>query len=146
MHRLNQYINKDLLRHARLLHAMTLSIATKLPDPVADHCWVGGINAETLVIITDSGNWVVSVRYQQHELLKQLNCEFRSELNQTLKRVKVKVSVFPRSENKPSHKPSLSTRNAQLLASTASNISDPDIREALLHLAMRGRAMPRYRS
>ena len=146
MHPLNQYINKDLLRHARLLHAMTLSISTKLPDPVADHCWVGGINGETLVIITDSGNWVVSVRYQQHELLKQLNCEFRSELGQTLKRVKIKVSVFLRSEKKPTRKPSLSMQNAQLLASTASNINDPDIRGALLHLAMRGKPTPKHSS
>ncbi len=144
MHPLNQYLNIELLRHARLLDAMTLCIRTKLPYPVANHCWAGGLNGETLVIVTDSGNWVVSIRYQQYELLKQLNCEFRGELVETLKRMKIKVAALtlPRNKKQITRKPSLSKQNARLLASTASGINDPDLGVALLQLAMRGKSRP----
>ena len=94
------------------------------------------------MIITDSGNWVVSIRYQQHELLKQLNCEFRGELRNTLKRMKIKVAALPVREQKPTCKLSLSKQNAQYLASAAAAITDPDLRAALLQLAMRGKPNP----
>lgn len=139
MHLLNRYLDKELLQQAQLLHAVTLSIRTRLPHPAAEHCWAGSMRDDTLVIITDSGHWVVPIRYQQHELLKQLNSEFRFELRQTLKRMRIKVATPTGSVKKRTRKPTLSTQNAQLLASTASGITDPDLKAALQHLATRAK-------
>lgn len=137
MQTLNRYFNKDLLKHAHFLQTVTLSIRTRFSNTAAKHCWVGGINDETLVIVTDSANWVIPIRYQQHELLKQLNCEFRNELHQQLKRIKIKVSFPQKTPVVRRPQLSLSIPSARILASTAAGINDPELRALLLRLAKR---------
>jgi hypothetical protein len=137
--KLNEYFDKDLLKHAHFLHTVTLSLRTRFSNTMAEHCWVGGIIDGALVIVTDSANWVIPIRYQQHELLKQLNCEFRNELLQQLKRIKIKVSLPPHTPMARRTQLALSIPNARILASTASGINDPDLRAVLLRLSKRAK-------
>lgn len=135
MQALNQFLDKDIVRQAQLLHMLTLSLTSRLPLPAATHCWVAGIRDHTLIVITDSANWVVPIRYQQFEILKQLNSEFQ----QNLKRLRVKVSSPTYRATNPINKPILSSQNAQHLTSVAGAIDDQDLKAALLRLASRAK-------
>ncbi|MEN8128696.1 MAG: DciA family protein [Pseudomonadota bacterium] len=133
MQQINRYIDQDLIRQAQFLHVLTQSLRLRLPVTVRAHCWAGGIRDNTLVVITDSANWAVPIRYQQYELLKQLNTEFQ----QNLKRVKIKVTNIAYQRKKPANRPSISLQSAQHLASTASTMQDSELKSALLRLSKR---------
>ena len=145
MQPLNRFIDPAMIKHAQFLHALTMSVRTRLPASVAEHCWVGGIHGDTLVVITNSGNRTIPIRYQQHELLKLLNSEFRTDLKQALKRLKVKVTAPQESINtkapvgakKPISQPSFTKQTALHLLSVASDVADSELRSALLKLASR---------
>jgi hypothetical protein len=89
---LERFIDSRLLKRLRLLEALTCAIRPLLPAAGAEHCWVVDVRERTLVVLTDSANWAVSIRYQQRELLKQVNDQFRLELACALERVKIRVS------------------------------------------------------
>jgi hypothetical protein len=89
---LEHFIDSRLLKRLRLLEALTCAIRPLLPAAGAEHCWVVDVREGTLLVLTDSANWAVSVRYQQRELLKQLNDQFHPELASPLQRVKIRVS------------------------------------------------------
>lgn len=74
------------------MEALTAAIRPLLPAAGAEHCWVVDVRNRTLVVLTDSASWAVSIRYQQRELLKQLNDQFRPELAGRLERIKIRVS------------------------------------------------------
>ena len=145
MQPLNHFIDPAMIKHAQFLHALTMSVRTRLPASVAEHCWVGGIRDDTLVVITNSGNRTIPIRYQQHELLKLLNSEFRTDLKQTLKRLKIKVTASQRSlaanipvgAKNPISQAPLSKQTAQHLLSVAADVADSELRSALLKLASR---------
>ena len=137
MQTINQLLDKQITKKAQFLHLVTLSLRSRLPTPSAEHCWAGGIRDNTLVVITDSANWVVPIRYQQFELLKQINSDFQKDL----KRLKIKVSN-PKYRSRaviPTNLPTLSVLNAQQLTSVAATIDDQELRTALLHLASRAK-------
>jgi hypothetical protein len=90
--------------------------------------------------LTDSSSWAVSIRYQQHEILKLLNSEFRPELQQTLKRLKIKVVSLPNGRKKTISKLHLSQSSARLIAATADAIQDPGLSVALRRLADHGKS------
>ena len=135
MHSVSQLLDKGIIKQAKFLHLVTLSLRSRLPAPAAEHCWAAGMQDRTLVVVTDSANWVVPIRYQQFELLKQLNSEFRQNLN----RIRIKVSHPSHSTKKPIDRPKLSRQNALQLTSVASTIDDKGLKSALLHLASRAK-------
>ena len=143
-----RYVNPDMVAHARFLYSLTLCIRSKLPPKIANHCWTGGIYGDTVTIVTDSASWGVQARYQQYEILKQINTEFRSDLQTELKRIKIKVANIQEPTTterlvgvkKPISRPVLSRKNAQLIAAAAGNTTDPEIKAALLKLANRTRS------
>ena len=135
MQAIHQLLDKDIIKQAQFLHMVTLSLRSRLPAPAAKHCWAAGIRDQTLVVITDSANWVIPIRYQQFELLKQLNSEFQ----QNLKRVRIKVSNPIYRAKNPTSRPIMSTQSALQLTSVASTIDDQGLRTALLRLADRAK-------
>lgn len=137
------YLDSRLIQRARLLQSLTHSVRSRLAPVVAEHCWVAGIQNNTLIILTDSSSWAVSIRYQQHELLKLLNSEYRPELEQTLKRLKIKVITLPNGRKKTISKPRLSQSSARLIASAADAIRDPGLSVALKRLADHGKPAKR---
>ena len=148
MQSIYRYVNAHIVAHARFLYSLTLSIRSKLPPSIANHCWTGGIYGDTLTIVTDGASWGVKARYQQYEILKQINTEFRSDLQTELRRIKIKVANIQEPTTtgrsarvkKPISRPVLSRKNAQLLTATAVNSSDSEIKSALLKLANRARS------
>lgn len=138
MQPLIQLLGKDIIRQARFLHMLTLSLRSRLPELAVEHCWVAGIRDHTLVVITDSANWVVPIRYQQFELLKQINSEFQ----QNLKRLRIKVSNPTYRVKNPTNRPALSSQNARQLTSLAATIDDQGLKTALLRLASRAKRFP----
>lgn len=135
MQQINRYLDKDLIRQAQFLHVLTESLRSRLPITVGAHCWAGGIRDNTLVVITDSANWTIPIRYQQYELLKQINSEFQKNL----KRVKIKVVNIAYQREKPANRPSISVQSAQHLASIASTMQDSGLKSALLRLSKRSK-------
>lgn len=138
MHSLKNLINPKLIEKAYFYQQLTLSLRSRLPEPLAKHCWVGGFRGNTLIVVTDSSHWATPIRYQQHELLKQINEEFGPQLHETLIRLKIKVVSGTYGSKKPIKRPELSASNAHRLASLASTMADPELKSALLSLAKRG--------
>lgn len=133
------FIDRKLLSQIHFLTQLTTSLRSRLPSSMAEHCWVASYDRDTLCVLTDSSNWTLALRYQQREILKQLNTEFRLELQAPLKRLKVRIAATtPRSTRIPLPRPTLSTANAALIDSVATSISDPELSAALSRLAKRG--------
>jgi hypothetical protein len=70
---------------------LTNSLHSRLSLALRQHCWVIDVIGNTLVIITDNAERATTIRYQQHELLKQINEEFTGSLDVPVRRMRVKV-------------------------------------------------------
>ena len=139
MHPLTRFLDSKLIQRSQLLQTLTHRARSRVSPTVAKHCWVAGIHSDVLVVLTDSSSWAVSIRYQQHEILKLLNSEFHMELEQTLKRLKIKVVSLPNGGKKTISKPRLSESSARLIATAAETIQDPELSIALKRLAQHGK-------
>lgn len=137
MQTLKSFLNESLVRQARLFQTMTDSLRLQLPAEVAEHCWVGGIRDRVLVVVTDSASFGTLAYYQQHEILKRINSDFRMELPAPLTRLKTRITKQAPQTRLPSQRPRLSADNARGLACAAMNIDDPGLKSALLKLARR---------
>ena len=134
MRQINELIDANIIKQARLLDEMTASLRSLLPPDIAPHCWVAGYRHSILSIVTDSSSWVLAVRYQQHEIFKLFNTVYRLAAN----KLKIKVTnPLPQPTKSPIH-PTISFNTRKLLESIASTTSDPGLRSALWRLAKRG--------
>lgn len=95
MKKLGSDFGEELLQRARLLERMTESARSRLPRGLAQHCWVGAYDSSSLTLITDDPVFSTPIRYQQQEILKQLNEEFSGELGCRFRKAAVRVSRFP---------------------------------------------------
>ena len=91
MQKLSSYISADLQDKTKLLHRLTLSLRMQLPETLARHCWVVSLDNRTLTIITDDPGQASLLRYQQYEILKQLNQELGLASKEYLNRLKIKI-------------------------------------------------------
>ena len=137
MRKFSSYINTDLQKKAKLLHRLTLSLRMHLPAELASHCWVGGVADRTLTIITDDPSRASLVRFQQREILKQLNQELSLTVKEYLNRIKIKISTIASGSEDLTKAPFLSTSSAQHIDECACNIKDLELRQALQQLARR---------
>lgn len=92
MQSLKTLLDGNLVRQAQLFEAMTKSLRRHLPTEAATHCWIGGTRDQTLVVITDSASFTVAAHYRQHEILHEINSEFRADLAAPLTSLKMKVA------------------------------------------------------
>lgn len=143
MDTLTSFFNSRLIRQARLLEAMTSRLRLHLSTQVGEHCWVGGVRDQTLVVITDSASFAVAAHYQQHDILKRINADFQADLPMPLIKFKTKVAKRPRTTEKRLARPTLSTDSARGLESAADNIADLELKSALTKLARRSVRRPR---
>lgn len=143
MEQLKSYLSTGLLRHARLLEAMTKTLRSHLPAEVAAHCWVGGVRGRMLVVVTDSASFAVAAHYRQHEILARINNDFKAELREPLGEFKTRVSPLPAAAKMPRKRPELSSDSARGLACAAESVTDPELKAALTRLAQRG-GKPRF--
>lgn len=94
MKRLGSNLDPALLERARLLERMTASARSRLPPHLAEHCWVGTYENASLTLITDNAAFTTPIRYQQQEIIKQLNEEFGAALGCRFRKATVRVSRF----------------------------------------------------
>jgi hypothetical protein len=142
MQTLKSFLDHRLVRQARLFEAMTERLRIHLPAEVAPHCWVGGVRDRILIVVSDSASFSMLVHYQQHEILKQVNSDFSLELPAPLTKLKTKIAKLPAAVKRPLVRPRLSADDARRLTSVAANITDPELKSALIRLAQRGSKAP----
>ncbi len=110
MRKLSSYINKDLQHQAKYLHRLTLSLRMHLPEDLANHCWVANVENRILTIVTDDPSRASALRFQQLEILKQLNSEL-STVNEYLNQIKVSISKYTSGIKSPTEKRFLYPKN-----------------------------------
>ena len=137
MQKLSSFIGSDLQKKAKLLHRLTLSLKMQLPAVLADHCWVASIENRTLTIITDDPSRASLVRFQQYEILKQLNQELSLTVKEYLNQIKIRISKVTSGIESPTKPETLSPPSAHLINECASGINDIGLKKALQKLSMR---------
>lgn len=139
MQKCSSYIGLDLQKKAKLLHRLTLSIRMQLPEDLASHCWVASIDNRTLTIVTDDPNRASVIRFQQREILKQLNQELSLTVKEYLNQIKVKICNIMGGANQPMKAQNLSQNSADHINRCSKDIKDLALREAMKRLALRGK-------
>tara|TARA_R110002049_G_scaffold182041_2_gene349698 strand:- start:118676 stop:119083 length:408 start_codon:yes stop_codon:yes gene_type:complete len=91
MRPIHSLIDSKLLNRTQIVQSLTNSLHSRLSSELRQHCWVIDIIGNTLVLITDNADRATTLRYQQHELLKQVNEEFSGSLEVPVRRMKVKI-------------------------------------------------------
>lgn len=112
---------------------LLISVRSRLPDPIGDHCLAAVLSEGVLTLYVDSPAWATHARFLKEPLQRDLH-----PLGISFAQLKIKVfRPFYRSTRH--HRPSLvlSPENASLLKLGASGVSDPQLAEALLRLAER---------
>lgn len=82
MQPLKHYIGTELKEQAQANHLINTVLRRLLPSPLNQHVWVIGIEKNCLQLMTDRAVWATRLRYQQRELLKQINCDPALKLNE----------------------------------------------------------------
>ncbi len=132
------YISLDLQKKAKLLHRLTLSLKMLLPEDLASHCWVAGIDDRTLTIVTDDPNRASIIRFQQREILKQLNQELSLTVKEYLNQIKVKIGNVINGVNTTTKVEFLTQNSARHIQQCAKSIKDIELQKAMHQLAKRG--------
>ena len=91
MRPIHSLIDTKFLTKARYITALTTSVRSRLSPELREFCWVVDIIGNCLVIVTDRPEHATVLRYQQHEVVKQINEEFTSSLSVPVRRIKIKV-------------------------------------------------------
>ncbi len=136
--KISSYISLDLQKKAKLLHRLTLSLKMQLPEDLASHCWVAGIDNRTLTIVTDDPSRASIIRFQQREILKQLNQELSLTVKEYLNQIKVKICNVINGVNHPTKAEFLTVSSANHIKQCAKSIKDLELQKAMQQLAERG--------
>ena len=91
MQSINHLIHRHYLKKAAFLGQLSSSIRSRLSPDLAPHCWVADIVTNQLTLVTNRAERATLLRYQQHEILKQLNEEVSVELGRPLYRLRVRL-------------------------------------------------------
>jgi hypothetical protein len=134
-HRATQFLPRHWLERMEQVRQLEHCIRFFLPEPLKSHCWPSGIQGKELVLITDNSTWATQLRYQQHQILKQVN----SDLNLDLKKLRVRISSRNIKIRKTLPPRKMSQKSAELIMQGARSVSDRALREALLRLAEKGK-------
>ncbi|SEP60517.1 hypothetical protein SAMN05421693_1027 [Ectothiorhodospira magna] len=136
MRRTQTYLNPDLLQQAALLERLTRDIKTLLPPGPREHCWVSGIQAGVVTLVTDSGVWATPLRYRQRDILARLQREHGIQARTI--RIRVRPAVTPPATTSRLQPPEpLTTKARQALLGAANTVTDPELGQVLRRLAMR---------
>ena len=91
MRPIHSLIEAKLLNRTQNIQSLTASLRSRLSSELRHHCWVVDVIGNTLVLITDNAERATILRYQQHELVKQINEEFGHKLAAPVRRIKIKI-------------------------------------------------------
>jgi len=125
-----------LLSHARALGELDAQLQKLIPAPLNEHCRILSLQDGVLTLAADSPVWTARLRFHGAQLVKQ----FSRQPAVTVRTVRVRVRP-PHVHRPQPAAPRLSSpcspANAEVLQQTASTLSDPDLKSALLRLARR---------
>jgi hypothetical protein len=122
----------QLVTQARQLALLTRTVQAHLGAPLAEHCWVAGIDEAELRLVTDGPAWRHRLRYQQAEILKTVATA--SPLRPRRMRVTVCPPQAPAVRSGSGRAP-LSARAAQAIEAGAQSLADPELSALLARLA-----------
>lgn len=91
MRPIQSLIEQKYLTRVKINQSLTQSVRSRLAKELAQYCWVTGIENEYLLLVTDRAERATILRYQQHELVKQVNEEFANKIKRPIRKVKIKV-------------------------------------------------------
>lgn len=124
-----------LLARARALSALDARLHKFIPPPLNEHCRVLSVRDATLVLAADSPVWAARLRFQSIQLIKQLTESGTVNLRT------VEVRIRPPADQGVAHKSqrrkAFTRETGHILGQAARDLSDPDLRAALLRLASR---------
>ncbi|WP_412852353.1 DciA family protein [Ectothiorhodospira shaposhnikovii] len=136
MRRPRTLLAPELLHRARELENLTQSVRDLLPPGPREHCWVGGLEAGALILVTDTGAWASQLRYLQREILKQVKAHHGLQAKSVRIRVRPAMGSV-RSESRARQLDPLSPRARSALLGAARAVDDPELSQALRRLAAR---------
>lgn len=93
MKKLLDHLDPHLLARIRLQLAITQSLRRQLPEPLGSSCWCSNIEGATLTVSVNDNHQAPLIHYQQRELLKHVNAEFKDRLNQPLRQLRIQVAA-----------------------------------------------------
>jgi hypothetical protein len=132
--RASRFLPRQWAERLQELRLLDHSLKYYLPEPLRSHCWPAGITGNQLTLVTDSSTWATQLRYQQQQLLKQVNTDLG------LKLIKLRVRISSRQIYRRKVWPArhMTQKSADLIKQGAMSVPDPDLRAALLRLAEKG--------
>lgn len=135
MRDLRTYLKPDLIRQARLLEEYTGTIRALMPPGLKEHCWVVGIQGDTLSLLTDSAIHAHPLRYMRREIIKQMKDHHGMEIKDV--RLRVRPGIPDRQTRPGPGLPELNASARHALRTAASSVSDPELEASLNRLAGR---------
>ena len=136
MENLSEKLQQRILRKALELQKMEQAIKDSLPLDCHAHLNIGGIRENELILLTDSPVWQTRLRMFSQTILEAL----LQHTGITLTRVKIKLTPSKRLiEPALPPKRTLSKDRAKIINQTATCISDPELRQAMLRLSKKAK-------
>ena len=137
----NKQLNQ-LYTHARNICTLNEKLHNYLAPSLSSHCTVANYSADTLIVNADTSAWASKLRnripdildYARHEcgLSKLISVRIRVSPNHNITRSALPATALSR-------KASLSKKSAEFIASVATSIEDPVLREAILKISKNAR-------
>ncbi len=98
MQKIDRYLPGKLVHKATMVHRITNSLRSILPEPLASHIWFADFRADgAAVIVTDNNSWAAAIRFEQPRLLECIRQFGRTECPA------IKIKVVP--QQRPAHQP-----------------------------------------
>jgi hypothetical protein len=124
-----------LMSCARALGRLDARLHELIPPPLNEHCRILSLRDDTLVLAADSPVWAARLRFHSTQLIRQL-AESRTVKLRTVC-VRIRPSGNRRTTQMPRRRNTLSGNTSRLIEQAARDLSDPDLKAALLRLASR---------
>jgi len=129
------YIDEKLKKQAGKQRFINTILHQILPQPLNQHVWAAKLENGVLKLLTDSPAWATQIRYQQHELIKQLNCD------PALKLDSIEISIAQTADRSQSTTPQqrsrLTATAKQAIRSATATLTDPEIRAIFERISRR---------
>lgn len=132
---------QPLMERAHYLQALTRQLREAVDPVLAEHISLANLKSDTAIIIADSPVWLANIRYLAPDFLRLLQQQPGLE---KLRKIQFKVQpANPAAQAQTEiRRASLSTDSAELLESTANDIQDKELAQALQRLATRAEKKP----
>ena len=128
-----------LKRMLKKQQALLEQVRKILPDPLKAHCLHARIDAQRLILHTDSPAWSTGLRFHAPHILRELK-----RLAPNLKQVDIRILLEQDIRPRKSRRSSLSGETATLIRELADGLADPDLRAVFKRLGKASREDESY--